>query len=306
MNIIGKEHIFPIILKTIYYEDRFGNINGFIEMNPSLHISDDGSYIILVRIVNYLKYPNNKFTVYGFIHPKPYTHVSDSKYIIIRGTIDAPAIFNLDNYDVQPLDIEYNIPASLSMWTGIEDIRFITDKVVIACIPECNDGTPCIFGAVLKDNTLTSFIKCNPNVTEKNWMPYIDEKPKVIYSISPFIIKSIVEDDKEEIILSEEKICDLSGWHGSSNGIDFRNSKLFLIHRNEDRVYSRWLLFNPITKEVSYSKKFVFFKDSYIEFTCSLAKYNDKIYVSLGVNDNKAYIIEVLQAEIMKLFIDIE
>ena len=33
-----------------------------------------------------------------------------------------------------------------------------------------------------------------------------------------------------------------------------------------------------------------------------LAKYNDKIYVSLGVNDNKAFIIQILQTEIMKLF----
>ena len=292
MNIIGKEHIFPIILKNTYYEDRFGNKNSFIEMNPSLYISEDGSYTILVRTINYLKYPNNKFTVYG--------NKSTSIYSIMRGKINDS--FNLDDYDIQPLDVQYNIPTSASLWNGVEDIRFITDKIIIACIPECNDGSPCIFGGILNDNKLSSFIKCNPNVTEKNWMPYIHEKPKVIYSVSPFIIKSIIEDDREEIKMSEDKIIDLSGWHGSSNGIDFRNSKLFLIHKNEDRVYNRWLLFNPNTKEVIYSKKFVFFKDSYLEFTCSLAIYNDKFYISVGVNDNKAYIVEILQAEIMKLF----
>ena len=300
MNIISKEHIFPIIIKTSYYKDRFGNTNGFIEMNPSLYISEDGSYIILVRTVNYLKYPNNQFTVYGIKHPEPYTHVSDSRYVIIRGKINDT--FNLDNYDIQPLDTQYNIPSSLSLWSGVEDIRFVSDKVIIACIPECNRGIPCIFGGILKDNTLSSFMKCNPSETEKNWMPYIYDKPKVIYSISPFIIKSIVEDDKEEIKLSEEQVINLSGWHGSSNGIDFKDSKLFLIHKTEGRVYSRWLFFNPSTREVNYSKKFVFFKDSYLEFTCSLAKYNDKIYVSLGVNDNKAYIVHILDIEIMKLF----
>ena len=300
MNIIAKEHIFPIIIKTQCYKDRFENQNGFIEMNPSLYISEDGYYTILVRTVNYLKYPNNKFTIYGNKHPEPYTHVSDSIYIIMRGKINDT--FNLDNYDIQTLDTQYNIPTSLSMWSGVEDIRFITDKIVIACIPECNNGVPCIFGGVLKDNILSSFIKCNPIMGEKNWMPYIHEKPKVIYSVSPFIIKSIVEDDREEIKLSDEHINELSGWHGSSNGVDFRNSKLFLIHKTEDRVYNRWLLFNPNTKEVIYSKKFVFFKDSYLEFTCSLAIYNDKFYISVGVNDNKAYIVEILQAEIMKLF----
>lgn len=300
MNIIGKEHIFPIIIKTQCYKDRFGNQNSLIEMNPSLYISDDGSYTILVRTVNYLKYPNNEFTVYGIKHPEPYTHVSDSRYIIMRGKINDT--FNLDDCDIQLLDTQYNVTPSLSLWSGVEDIRFITDKIVIACIPECNNGIPCIFGAALTNNTLSSFTKCSPNMGEKNWMPYIHERPKVIYSVSPFIIKSIVEDDREEIKMSDEQINELSGWHGSSNGIDSRNSKLFLIHKTEDRVYNRWLLFNPNTKEVSYSKKFVFFKDSYLEFTCSLAKYNDKFYISVGVNDSSAYIVEVLYAEIMKLF----
>ena len=229
MNIIGKKHIFPIIIKTECYKDRFGNQNGFVEMNPSLYISEDGSYIILVRTVNYLKYSNNEFTVYGNINPGPYTRVSDSKYIIIRGKIHDN--FNLDNYDIEELDIYYNVIPTFSMWTGIEDIRFITDKIVIACIPECNYGIPCIFGGILKDNTLSCFMRCDPNITEKNWMPYIHEKPKVIYSISPFIIKSILEDDREEIELSKEKIINLCGWHGSSNGIDFRGGKLFLIHK---------------------------------------------------------------------------
>jgi len=293
MNIINKNSIFPIIIRTQYYQDRFKNQNSFIEMNPSLYISEDGSYTILIRTVNYLKYSNNEFTVYG--------NISTSIYSILRGKIENDT-FNLDNYDIQTLDVKYNIPTSASLWNGVEDIRFIDNNMIIGCIPECNNGSPCIFGGIIKDNTLTSFKKCSPNILEKNWMPYIHEKPKVIYSISPFIIKSIIEDDREEIIIGEEKKNELSGWHGSSNGIDFRGSKLFLIHKNEGRVYNRWLLFNPVTKEVSYSKKFVFFKDSYIEFTCSLAKYNDKFYISVGVNDNGAYIVQVLYSEIMKLF----
>ena len=285
MNIIKKTHIFPIIINTNHYRDRFGNHNSFIEMNPSIHISDDGSYTILVRTVNYVKYPNNQFTVYG--------NTSTSIYSILRGKIENDR-FHLDNYIINTLDVQYNIPTQPSLWNGVEDIRFIDDTTIVACIPECNNGSPCIFAAKLQGNILSSFEKCSPNILEKNWMPYFYETPKVVYSVSPFVIKSVIEDDREERPLNKDQLDELKGWHGSSNAVDYKdNSKLFLIHKNEDRVYSRWLLFNPVTKEVSYSNKFVFIKDSYIEFTCSLTSYKNSLYVGLGVNDNRAYIVEL-------------
>lgn len=294
MNIIKKTNIFPIVIKTQQYKDRFGNHNGFVEMNPSIHISENGSYTILVRTVNYVKYPNNRFTVYG--------NTSTSIYSILRGKIENDR-FHLDNYTSDTLDIQYNIPTQPSLWNGVEDIRFIDDTTIVACIPECNNGSPCIFAAKLQDNILSSFQKCSPNILEKNWMPYFHETPKIVYSVSPFVIKSVVEDDREEIPLNNDQFDELRGWHGSSNAVDYKeNQKLFLIHKNEDRVYSRWLLFNPVTKKVSYSKKFIFIKDSYIEFTCSLTAYKNSIYVGLGVNDNRAYIVEVLYKDIENLF----
>ena len=292
MNIINKKHIFPVIVPTEQYQDRFGNQNSYIEMNPSLYIKDDGSFIILVRTVNYLKYKNKSFTIYG--------NSSNSIYSIMRGQLEDGQMI-LDNCDVRRLDVKYNIPHQWSLWYGIEDVRFVDDVTVLACIPECNNSNPCIFKGTLTDNVLTSFEKCSPSQIEKNWMPY--EPSKVIYSVSPFIIKSIVEDDREEIPLSEADKRELEGWHGSSNGIDFNGDKLFLIHKNNERVMNRWLLLNEETKSVRYSKEFVFFKDSYFEFTCSLAKYEDRIWASIGVNDNKAFIVEMSQDEIMKLFV---
>ena len=289
MNIINKKYIFPIIVPTEYYQDRYGNQNSYVEMNPSLYIKEGGTFIILVRTVNYLKYKNKAFTIYG--------DSSRSIYSIIRGNIE-----NFDAYDVKQLEIQYNIPRQWSLWYGVEDVRFIDDRTILACIPECNNSSPCIFKGTLSNNVLTSFEKCNPSVVEKNWMPYGGSK--VIYSVSPFIIKSLIEDNREEILLNETDKRELEGWHGSSNGIDFcGGDKLFLIHKNNERVVSRWLVLNDETKSVRYSKEFVFFRDSYFEFTCSLAKYKDRIWVSLGVNDSKAFIIEIEKAEILKLFI---
>ena len=101
---------------------------------------------------------------------------------------------------------------------------------------------------------------------------HINDEQKIVYSVSPFVIKSVLKDDRDEIYLSsEQQQKELKWLHGSSNGIDLFGSKLFLIHINEDRVYDRWLLFNPKTKIINYSNRFVFIKDSYSEFTCSLA-----------------------------------
>jgi hypothetical protein len=293
MNIIKKDCIYPIVIPTTIYTDKYGNQNSFVEMNPSIYITEEGEYTILVRTVNYLKYKNKSFTIYG--------NSSRSIYGIIRGKITNNTL-DLDNCVVKELDVRYNIPTGYSLWYGVEDIRFINNTEVLACIPEANNSTPCIFKGILTDNILTSFEKCNPNSCEKNWMPYSSESPKVVYSVSPFIIKSILNDDKEEIELSDCQKVDLQGGHGSSNGVDLFGEQLFLIHFNEDRVYNRWLIFNPNTKTITYSKKFVFLKDSYFEFTCSLTKYNNNIYVGLGVNDNRAFIVKLCIEEIIRLF----
>jgi hypothetical protein len=291
MIIINKINIFPIIIETDQYVDRFGNQNSYVEMNPSLYIKKDGSFTVLVRTVNYLKYKNKKFTVYE--------NSSNSVYYIMRGKMDNGRM-NLDTCEVSKLNVEYDIPRYYSYWYGLEDIRFIDENSILACIPECNNSSPCIFKGILINNVITSFEKCNPAIIEKNWMPYSDKS--VIYSVSPFIIKNIKEDNKEEIMVNENVLNELNGWHGSSNGIDFEGEKLFLIHKNEERVINRWLLFNPIEKTIKYSNVFVFFRDSYFEFTCSLAEYDDRIFASVGVNDNRAYIVEISKHDIIKLF----
>lgn len=293
-HIINKKQIHPIIIPTQEYQDRYGNYNTFVEMNPSLYINNDGTFIILVRTVNYLKYKNKAFTIYG--------NSSISLYSVIRGKINDVEPLNLDDCEVKPVNIIYNIPRQPSLWYGIEDVRFIDSETILACIPECNNSSPCIFKGKLEDNNITGFEKCQPSITEKNWMPY--DNIKVVYSVSPFIIKSIVTNDMETIELDENVNLELDGWHGSSNGIDLCGNKVFLIHKNKDRVWNRWLIFNPNTKRVRISKEFVFFRDSYFEFVCSLVRYDNRIFVSVGINDCKAYIIE-LDINIVKEYCDL-
>ena len=246
-------------------------------MNPSIHI-EGNSVIILVRTVNYSKYKNNNFTVF-----EP---LSNSIYYVLKGSLTNG---KLQVGTPSKLEVNYNIPIYPSYWKGLEDIRFITATDVLATIPEGNlGGNPCIFRGKLIGNTITEFTKCEPSSVEKNWMPYSTEK--VIYSLYPFVIKSIDSNDLQTLPIKDER---LNGFHGSSNGIEYGENTLFLIHKNSERVYHRWLVFNYKDNTIQLSEPFVFFHASYIEFTCSLASYGSSILVSLGVNDNKAFIVEV-------------
>ena len=134
--------------------------------------------------------------------------------------------------------------------------------------------------------------------------PYFDKNSyKVIYSLQPFLIKSIENDDLEEIEISNLNKIKLEDYHGSTNGIVLNNyERLFLIHINREITSHRWLLFNIETKDIVLSEEFIFFKNSYIEFPCSLSKYIDRFFISIGINDSKAFIIETTYSDIISTF----
>jgi hypothetical protein len=251
-------------------------------MNPSIHISESGNVKILVRRVNYRKFNNRDFILYE--------HKSNTIYTLLTGTLDIKPL-NLENFAISTLENIYNIQTYPTYWTGIEDIRFINDSTILTTIPECNpSGQPAIFRATL-DKQVHSHTLCSPSAIEKNWMPYIDHtgSHKVIYSLFPLTIKSIDTDDRHVLAY----IPALEGYHGSTNGIVYKEGRLFLIHINKKRTYHRWILFNPSTHTLQLSEPFTFFKYSHIEFTCSLALFKDRIFVSIGVNDNSAFILEL-------------
>lgn len=296
LNIISKKNVHPIILPILSFTDIYGQFNAYFEMNPSINIDKDGNVIILVRNVDYRIFAKNKFTIYN--------NPTNSLYIKMTGKIDEEENINLENFTLENINYNYPLPKYSSFWTGMEDIRFINSSDLLITIPELNpSGNPCIFKGILSNNQIHSFIQCFPNTIEKNWMPFTNKNgdSSVIYSLSPFIIKSIESDDFVEIKLNENISYDLKDYHGSTNGIQYKdNCYLFLIHVSREKSYHRWLEYNIFTNEVNISKEFVFFQYSYIEFSTSLCFFKNRIFVSLGVNDMKAFIIELSLTEIEK------
>ena len=298
MFIFPKKDIIPIIVPQLCFRDKYNHVNSYVEMNPSLFINENGDVTIFVRCVNYKKFRSKDFTIYG--------NMSHSIYCKLIGKLHATDKLNIEDFEYDIVNFNYNLPVYPAYWKGMEDIRFINESELLINIPELHiGGKPTIFKADFINDQISNFVHCQPNtIDEKNWMPYHDNSDnKVIYSLSPFQIKSIENNDLQEISIDELIKTKLNGYHGSSNGIKLNEfERLFLIHKNEEVITHRWLIFNTKTNSVLLSDNFVFFKNSYIEFTCSLAKYNDRIFVSLGVNDDKAYIIEVSNEDIMNSF----
>jgi hypothetical protein len=269
-------NVTPIFVPQKLFHDRYANTNAYVPMNPSLYI-EQGRVTVLVRCVNYRKYKDKQFTVYNMY--------SDSKYFCIRGVLGE----RFDLGTVEECTVEPK-PSYQSYWKGLEDIRFVTGDQILATIPEFTpSGNPTIFHASLTGSHIHSFEHCQPSSIEKNWMPYLD---KVVYSVNPFCIKDIKDDTRR--CISEDPV--LQGWHGSTNGIPWEGGFLFLIHVNRDVSYHRWLLFRNDT--VTYSDEFTFFRNTYIEFPCSLCMDAGRVFISMGVNDDSALVVEVAVEEI--------
>ena len=273
---------YPLIFPKAQYKDRFGEPNAFVDMNPSMFIGADGEVTLLVRRVNYRKYADKQFSLGSY--------PSQSNYLVATGRVG-----DLGRWSLAPLRVEYGRMTYPTYWNGPEDIRFVTETEIIATIPECNpSGKPAIFRAHLEGAVMKSVKPCFPNDTEKNWMPYTDSagRQKAIYSLRPFRIKELEGADLETLGCD---LPELEGYHGSTNGVRYKggDKRLFLVHINRERTYHRWLLFGPSDQSVQVSDEFVFFQHAYIEFPLSLCEHGGKLYVSMGVNDEAAYILEM-------------
>ena len=298
MHRISKEAIIPILIPQKMFHDRFGQINAYIDMNPSMHIDNDGNVKILIRRIDYQKFHNRQFILYN--------HYSNSLYALLCGKLNENEKLEIDAYTFQEIYYEYDLPTYNTYWKGPEDIRFIDSNTILATVPECNqNGNPSIFNATLDQNRFKKFIPCYPNNVEKNWMPYQDasNNTKVIYSLSPLRIKDVLNSEFYTIPTTEKDTIALKDYHGSTNGIEYELKRLFLIHVNHECTKHRWLLLDLNNNSIRLSKEFVFFNHTYIEFPVSLAKFKNRIFLSIGVNDNKAFIIELTMSEINKCFV---
>ena len=149
MIIFPKKDIIPVIVPQIWFQDKYNNTNNYVEMNPSLFIDTDGNTIILVRCVNYKKFSNKQFTLHD--------SYSNSVYYLLKGTVNDREKVDIEKFEYQIVNVEYNLPTYPTYWFGLEDIRFINANNILVNVPELHDGgKPSIFKAELKFVTMPS------------------------------------------------------------------------------------------------------------------------------------------------------
>ena len=172
MKLFPIQKIHPLLLEPKQFKDRFGQPNAYLDMNPSLFIDPSGNATVLIRRVNYRKFPDKSFTLY---EPQ-----AKSEYLILKGHITNPFC----TFFVQPL-VAHLPQTYFTYWRGVEDIRFINETTVLATIPECHPkGQPALFQGRLIGNRVSDLQLLAPNdQPEKNWMPFGDNQ--VVYSVDP-------------------------------------------------------------------------------------------------------------------------
>lgn len=295
MDLFPIVFITPIICPQKHFIDSTGRLNAYLDMNPSFYIDSSGSFILLIRRVNYRKFSDFQFSLYEY--------VSNSSYYTFQGTIKNDKPFTLELTTHNEIQVEHTFSRYPTYWTGLEDIRFLSKHECLASVPEYNKtGQPCIVRFHFDGSSMRALEICQPSSVEKNWMPFEwNGKAYVLYSLVPFVIKSVSIDDCKQIPISFEIEQKLKGYHGSTNAIPFEKGYLCLVHKlEENRIHHRWVYWSVEKGPLAISNPFVLFQHSYIEFPCSLVCYNERIFISLGVNDDKAFILEVSLYSIYK------
>ena len=264
-----KAQYIPIVVPQKHYVDQRGLDNAYHENNLALHI-ENNHIIMLIRQVNYRKFHNQSFTVGESISKSHYCMLSGPGYDHLTFT---DLIYDWNNF-----------PSYNTYWLGMEDIRFINHDELLVTVPQCNsNGLPCLFLATLCNNKIVLKEKLSPSIQEKNWMPFDDQ---VVYSVCPLVIKDLRKDHRRLVCEN-----DLKNYHGSTNGIKYKDQWLFLIHRyHQNKVEHRWMLFDEVTEKMKVSEPFVFFTHSFLEFNSSLCWYEGMIHASLAVNEDKIYV----------------
>jgi hypothetical protein len=289
MNTIDVLNYIPLICPQRQFRDKAGQPSAYVDTNPSLFVDASGNVTILVRQVNYRKFKDRSFVVGE--------QVSRSEYTTMYGTYD-----NNQIRITSTMSLEFNTPLQRysTYWYGLEDIRFITPTTVLATCPELGPGgnPRVVYGELTRPNQIQITHLLDGETVEKNWMPYLfHDSPFVVYSVSPLVIRPLRVNQP----ITLHAIPELAGYHGSTNGIPFRGGYLFLIHKYDRKTENRWLYIHMNSRQFAYSEPFAFFQHSYIEFPCSLVQLPDeKIAVSLGVNDCMAY-IAILNQSVIEL-----
>lgn len=308
-----------------YAIERGGNIypliipshmtNGTGLMNPSILVDGD-KLIVNIRHVNYTFYHSeaklfqHPWGPLTYLHPENDPHLRTENYYCELNKDFEITRFN--KIDTSQFD------TYKPMWdfVGLEDARLVrwNDKLYIAGVRRDTtvngQGRMELSEIVVNESSVNeiSRFRIPPPIDpasycEKNWMPVLDMPYNFVKWTNPTELVSVDP-------VTQECKTELLGKHvaiprdvrGGTQVITLGDYRVALTHEvdlfnsevgRKDAVYRhRFIIWDKQWNIVQYTKDFSIM-GAHVEFAVGMCEYNDSILITLGYQDNAAYLLRI-------------
>jgi tetratricopeptide (TPR) repeat protein len=197
---------------------------------------------------------------------------------------------------------------------GLEDARLVVlnnGSLAFSCtsLEYTQDNRPRICWVPLEENngnvrvsSVTRIRGHKDDEVQKNWLPFLltNGSVKFIYNYNPFTVLDF-EPSLSKVTPQPLKVnfpVETCSWRGSSGPVHIPNQgQLILVHevcdRPEGRHYMhRFVLFDETFSQWKSSSDLFYFKHKDgVEMATGMVYCNDKIYVTIGIEDHEAYLL---------------
>jgi hypothetical protein len=300
--------------------------NGTGLMNPSVMVKN-GKVIVIIRNVNYTFYHSEKKLFqhpYGpltYIHPEDDVHLRTwNWYCELSEDFKINKFYKIDTS-------KFDTYEPLWDFVGLEDARLIEwdNKLFISGVRRDTttngQGRMEISEIEVSEDSVKEItrkrieLSSNPDsYCEKNWMPILDMPFHYIKWTNPTELVKIDYDVGLSKTLSlRESISLPRDLRGGSQVLPFQNGYIAITHevdlfrsevdRKDAVYYHRFVVWDKNFNIIKVSPEF-HFMDADVEFCIGLADYGDYYLITLGFQDNAAYILKAPKSFI-KYFINI-
>jgi tetratricopeptide (TPR) repeat protein len=290
---------------------------GWSLFNPSISSDLNGELTMNIRSSNYVIAEDGSYIFHG--------HGEDGVVQSLNHLVRVADDLTLTSIGTLPLQ-PAGPPLRLSRVIGCEDVRLVHTNDgwrALATVRDRNHYERCDVAIITLDDierpslaTIAVVPGPDPARHEKNWMPFVENGDlKILYLCAPTIVGHL--DAKSNLVIESQVTGPPSAldFRGGSQGIDFENGFLFLVHevsiQGPNRVYGhRFIHLTKSTQSrgesqwiiTAMSRPFHLLHVG-IEFVAGLARNGNTLIASFGVRDEEAWLVEFSATEVADLLV---
>jgi len=301
------------IIKPMIIPSKTNNQTGLF--NPTVIVEDTGEIVVNIRHCQYTIYHSEKKKFeheYGplvYLHPENDRTLTTTNYLCnLDDNLD---IVNYKVIDTKELDVP-----PLWGFVGLEDVRLVKWDNKLFASGVRRDTTPNGVGrmelsCIEKDaqNNIKEISRFripapgeDNSYCEKNWMPIVDKPYHYVKWCNPTEIVQVDPDTKTCVTTKTgQSVAYNQDLRGGSQVIPYKDGYLALVHvvnlfkseaGRKDAIYRHvFVYWDKNFDLIKISKQFNFMGAD-IEFCAGMAVKDDSMLITLGFQDNAAYIVK--------------